>query len=191
MKSNLKEEIKVFAWCMFMLGMAFVVAASVLSVYFKYDTSHIAPDTAVTEEEEEKQTLTMESSKVSNSSAPSKPSLHHDEQVTVEDDAPKLTYIGTFIVTAYCPCEKCCGKWADGITSTGTVATQGRTIAVDPRVIPYGTVLYFEGHGGNFGGYIAEDCGGSIKGNRIDLFFDSHDEANEWGIKTRDIYIIE
>ena len=186
MKSNLKDEIKVFALCMIALILALVMA-------LVYDTSHSAPDTVVTgeEEEDEEQTLTMESSKVSNSAAPSKPTLRYDERVTTEDDAPTLTYVGTFIITAYCPCEKCCGRWADGITSTGTTATQGRTIAVDPRVIPYGTVLYFEGHGDNFGGYIAEDCGGSIKGNRIDLYFNSHEEALKWGVQTRDVYIIE
>ncbi len=191
MTSNRKDEMKVFAWCMFVLGLAFVVAASILSVCFRYDIP-AGPDMEVTEEE---QTITMESSKVSSSYNTNKPVNWRDKQVTVEYEAPKLTFLGTFVVTAYCACEECCEKSPDdpwyGITATGTKATQGRTIAVDPRVIPYGTVLYFDGHGGNFGGYIAEDCGGSIKGNRIDLYFDSHDEANEWGIKTRDIYIIE
>ena len=48
--------------------------------------------------------------------------------------------LGEFTLTAYCPCMKCCGK-TDGITSTGTTATEGRTIAVDPLVIPYGLSL--------------------------------------------------
>lgn len=52
--------------------------------------------------------------------------------------------LGEFRLTAYCPCMKCCGK-TDGITSTGTTAAEGRTIAVDPRVIPYGSAvtIYF------------------------------------------------
>ena len=52
--------------------------------------------------------------------------------------------LGEFKLTAYCPCMKCCGK-TDGITATGTTATEGRTIAVDPRVIPYGSTvtIYF------------------------------------------------
>lgn len=154
----------------------------------KEEPEEPAQEVIVEDETAEEEVLTMEDSAVSGSAA--KPSLRHDEQITTEDDAPQLKYLGTFVVTAYCACEKCCGKWADGITSTGTVATQGRTIAVDPRVIPYGTVLYFEGHDGLICGYIAEDCGGSIKGNRIDLFFDSHEAANEWGIKVRDIYVI-
>lgn len=88
-------------------------------------------------------------------------------------------------LTAYCPCSKCCGKWANGITSTGTTATQGRTIAVDPKVIPYGTkVLIGENE------YIAEDCGGAIKGKRIDVYFDSHADALKFGRQVREIQII-
>lgn len=89
-------------------------------------------------------------------------------------------------ITAYCPCVKCCGK-SDGITATGTKAMQGRTIAVDPRYIPYGTEIVIDGQT-----YIAEDCGGAIKGNnRIDLFFDSHSEALSFGRQTKIVRVME
>ena len=91
----------------------------------------------------------------------------------------------TFCITAYCPCELCCGK-SDGITATGTVATEGRTIAVDPSVIPYGTEVVINGHT-----YIAEDCGGAICGNRIDIFFDSHQAALNWGVQYLEVDICE
>lgn len=114
------------------------------------------------------------------------------DEVYEVDEPAVPTSIGWFVVTAYCACEECCGKTPDdpwyGITATGTKATQGRTIAVDPRVIPYGTVLYFEGPDGCISGYVAEDCGGSIKGNRIDLYFVSHEEADEWGVRTLEVY---
>lgn len=84
------------------------------------------------------------------------------------------------IATAYCPCEKCCGEWADGITSTGVTAKAGRTIAVDPSVIPYGTEIEIDGHI-----YVAEDCGGAIKGNAVDIYFDTHAEALEFGRQTK------
>ena len=90
-----------------------------------------------------------------------------------------------FVITAYCPCVKCCGK-SDGITATGTKATQGRTIAVDPSKIPYGTQVEIEG----VGIMIAEDCGGAIKGNKIDLYFDTHQDALNWGRQTRQIKIL-
>ena len=65
-----------------------------------------------------------------------------------EQDASKIMdepkYIGTFTVTHYCPCEICCGK-TDGITFTGTQATEGRTVAVDPDVIPLGSTRVYSG----------------------------------------------
>lgn len=84
----------------------------------------------------------------------------------------------TLTASAYCPCIKCCGK-TDGITATGTKATAGRTIAVDPRVIPYGSKVIINGNT-----YIAEDCGGAIKSYKIDVFHNTHKEAQQWGIKT-------
>lgn len=113
-----------------------------------------------------------------------------EEPEPEEPTQPELTSIGLYTVTAYCPCELCCGK-TDGITATGTVATEGRTIAVDPGVIPYGSVVYFEGVDGCIGGYIAEDCGGAIKGNRIDLFCAEHETALEWGVRELEVYTCE
>lgn len=112
-----------------------------------------------------------------------------------EPEPPTLTSIGEFTITAYCACEKCCGKDpshpAYGITASGTEATQGRTIATDPSVIPTGSVVYFEGIDGLTGGYIAEDTGSAIKGNKIDLYFDSHQDALEWGVQSREVFVIE
>ena len=89
----------------------------------------------------------------------------------------------TFKLTAYCPCMQCCGK-TDGITASGTKATEGRTIAVDPNVIPFGTEVIINGHT-----YIAEDKGGAIKDNRIDVYFDSHQDALEFGVQYADVLI--
>ena len=99
--------------------------------------------------------------------------------------------MGEFKLTAYCPCAKCCGKWANGITATGTTATEGRTIAVDPRVIPYGssvTIYFADGTGHT---YTAEDCGGAIKENRIDVFFDDHETARAFGVRSAMVYVEE
>lgn len=95
--------------------------------------------------------------------------------------------LGEFCLTAYCPCMKCCGK-TDGITATGTTATEGRTIAVDPAVIPYGSAvtLYYED--GTVHTYTAEDCGGGIKGNRLDIYFDDHQAARDFGVQTAYVY---
>ena len=73
----------------------------------------------------------------------------------------------------------------DSITSTGTVPKWG-TIAVDPRVIPYGSKVYIPQFNKTF---IAEDCGGAIKGNIIDIYMGSESECYKWGRRTIDIYI--
>lgn len=111
-------------------------------------------------------------------------------EITVETleieavEQPSMESLGEFRLTAYCPCKKCCGK-NDGITASGTVATQGRTIAVDPNVIPYGTVVVINGHE-----YIAEDSGGKwIQGKEIDIFMDSHSDAVAWGIQYAEVYV--
>ena len=99
--------------------------------------------------------------------------------------------MGEFKLTAYCPCAKCCGKWANGITATGTTATEGRTIAVDPRVIPYGSTVTIYYEDGTVHTYTAEDCGGAIKENRIDVFFSSHDAARAFGVQSAMVYVEE
>ena len=104
------------------------------------------------------------------------------EYVYVEPE-PALKSLGTFKLTAYCACSRCCGK-CDGITATGTKATAGRTIAVNPRKIPYGTEVIIYGHT-----YIAEDCGGAIKDKKIDIFFNSHAEALKFGVQYAEVFV--
>lgn len=98
--------------------------------------------------------------------------------------------MGEFRLTAYCPCMKCCGK-DDGITATGTTATEGRTVAVDPALIPYGATVTVYFADGTSHTYTAEDCGGAIKENRIDVFFDDHQAAREFGVQTAYVYMEE
>jgi 3D (Asp-Asp-Asp) domain-containing protein len=103
--------------------------------------------------------------------------------ILVEDDSLESgTYLGTYVTTAYCGCSRCCGK-SDGITASGTYATQGRTIAA-PSTFAFGTELIIDGHT-----YVVEDRGGSINGNRLDIYFDSHQEALDYGRKTVEVYV--
>ena len=94
-----------------------------------------------------------------------------------------------FTITSYCSCRKCCGAYSPEVTgrpahtATGTEPMQGRTIAVDPSVIPYGSHVVIEG----MGTYIAEDCGGGIKGNHIDMYFENHEDAVKFG--RRQLYV--
>lgn len=104
---------------------------------------------------------------------------------TEPTDVADIIELGEFKLTAYCPCGICCGQWTDGITSTGVTAKAGRTIAVDPDIIPYGSLVEINGHT-----YVAEDCGGAIKGNRIDIYFDTHEEALKFGVQYADVRIV-
>ena len=77
-------------------------------------------------------------------------------------------------------------------TATGTIARVG-AIAVDPKVIPYGTRMYIVSSDGTitYGVATAEDCGGSIKGNRVDLFFDTYSECINFGVRSCTVYILD
>lgn len=106
---------------------------------------------------------------------------------TEVEEAPELAteQLGEFKLTAYCTCSACCGQWSDGVTATGTRATPGRTIAVDPDVIPLGSKVYINGFE-----YTAEDTGGAIKGKRIDVLFPTHQEALNFGVQYAEVAII-
>ena len=109
-----------------------------------------------------------------------------DTDIVFTEPTIERTSLGEFRVTAYCPCSDCCGEWADGITYTGAIATENHTIAVDPSVIPLGSTVEINGIE-----YTAEDIGGAIKGNKADIFFNSHEDALEWGVRYCETYILE
>ena len=104
---------------------------------------------------------------------------------------PEPINLGEFKLTAYCSCAKCCGKWAEnrGDVVTGAIGKPlkaGYSIAVDPKVIPYGSIVIINGKE-----YEAMDCGGAIKGNRIDVYFNTHEEALEFGVQYATVYLKE
>jgi 3D (Asp-Asp-Asp) domain-containing protein len=86
------------------------------------------------------------------------------------------------LATAYAPHH---GRGVDGVTATGLPARRG-VVAVDPRVIPLGSVVYVE----DYGVAVAADTGGAIRGNRVDLCFDTPREAYRWGRRTVRVYIL-
>ena len=93
--------------------------------------------------------------------------------------------LGNYRLSFYCPCATCNGR-ANAPTKLGTTLTEGRTIAVDSRVIPLGSRVYIDG----YGLFIAEDTGSAIKGNRIDVAVSSHSRAYQLGIAYADVYLI-
>ena len=87
--------------------------------------------------------------------------------------------LGNFKLTAYCGCRKCNGRWTGYPTASGTDYVQGRTIAVDKRVIPLGTWVYINIPNEGWQKFRAEDTGGAIKKNRIDVYVDGHNLCNQ------------
>ena len=93
------------------------------------------------------------------------------------------TSLGRFKITHYCSCFYCTGAWGGTHTASGTVPTAGRTIAVDPKVIPLGSQVIINGHV-----YTAEDTGSAIKGNVIDIYVNDHSTALAYGVYYTDVY---
>lgn len=108
-----------------------------------------------------------------------------------EEAACTDVYLGEYTLTAYCACTICCGQWSNGYTATGTLATEGRTIAVDPGVVPYGSKVLLIWPDGTQHEYIAEDCGSGINGNRIDVFIADHEAARVFGVQHAAAYLTE
>lgn len=102
----------------------------------------------------------------------------------------KYKSLGVFKLTAYCSCSECCGIWAEcrpnGVVygASGEELAPNHSVAVDTSVIPYGTVLLINGIE-----YVAQDCGGGVIGNHIDIYFDDHEEAVIFGEQYAEVFI--
>lgn len=113
--------------------------------------------------------------------------LHDEEKVLndsnnqyraeIEKIKSRRIFKGKFELTAYCYGSR---------TATGTTPTANRTIAVDPKIIPYGTKVEIEG----YGTYVAEDCGGAVKGNVIDIYIPGYKNCINFGRRHANVYII-
>lgn len=155
-----KKRLDVYA--IVLLTITGFIIGTIAGFSAKNDVENALTETTVSQETTE-QTTVEETTKI--------------ELTTVKfEDITDLTELGTFKLTAYCVCEKCCGK-SDGITSSGVKATPYKTVAVDRSVIPLGTELYINGDY-----FVAQDTGGVVKGNVIDVCVSSHEEAENFGV---------
>ena len=122
--------------------------------------------------------------------------VQQEEIEEVEEESQKTINLGRFVLTAYCSCSKCCGIYALNrpvdeygneivYGASGERLVAGTSIAVDPRVIPYGSEVVINGHT-----YIAHDTGGGIKGYHIDVYFDSHQEACNFGLQYAEVFLV-
>ena len=97
----------------------------------------------------------------------------------------KLVSMGKCKITYYCSCEECSGQYGL-LTSTGTRCEEGRTCAVDPDVIAYGTRIKV----GNQV-YVAEDCGQHVVGDHIDIYVDDHERTERLGVHYEKVWLVK
>ena len=109
--------------------------------------------------------------------------LARAEQAAAFEEIGAYQYIGECVITAYCPCEACCGQWADGLTATGIPAAPG-IAAVDPDVIPLGSTVVIDGQR-----YLAADTG--VTGLSVDVCAAGHREAEDFGVQREPVWILE
>jgi len=103
------------------------------------------------------------------------------EQAAAYEAMENYRYIGVCTVTAYCPCEECCGRWADGLTATGIPAGPG-VVAVDPDVIPLGSTVVIDGQR-----YLAADTG--VNGLHVDVCLPDHRDTIVFGVQRLEVWI--
>lgn len=96
-------------------------------------------------------------------------------------------YLGEYLLTAYCPCPICCGKWSNmenPVTASGARPTQGWTIAA-PKEFPFGTKIMIDGQI-----YEVQDRGGAINGKHFDVYFNTHQDALNFAMRTTSAYLV-
>ena len=108
----------------------------------------------------------------------------YDTMPELVEPGTDYIYLGDWTVTAYCPCPECCGEYSSGITASGTIATAGRTVACN--VLPIGSMVMIDGWV-----YTVEDTGWSPYDEWIDIYFDSHEEALQFGIREMEVYLVD
>lgn len=105
-----------------------------------------------------------------------------EEELSMEGEP-----LGEFIITGYCGCEVCTGIYSeDHMTFSGTEPFPNHTVAADPDIVPLNTMLLIDGEV-----YTVEDTGKSIIGRRLDIYFESHEEAITYGRRKEKVYRVE
>ena len=99
------------------------------------------------------------------------------------------TYLGKFSISHYCSCPICTNSPKGSRTATGHIPREGRTVAVDPKLIPLHSIIYVDG----LGTFVAEDVGGAVKGKHLDIYISDHQRALNLGTlkgATPKVYIL-
>ena len=108
--------------------------------------------------------------------------------VDANGESPKEWRVVRMRVTAYCPCSQCCGEYADGVTANNHRIQDGDRFVAADRTYAFGTEMVIPGYN-NSQSVQVKDRGGAIQGDRLDVFFNTHQEALEWGVQYLDVRI--
>lgn len=149
------------------------------------------PTLMVQKESLEEVVITEENANVlTNNSKPKEKNVEYVKPENLIQEVENITPIITTLNTsAYCSCEICCGK-TDGKTASGKMATAWHTVAAGDDY-PIGTIIYIPAlvDKPNGGWFVVEDRGGAISNEKLDVFFNTHEEAIQFGRKSLEAYI--
>ena len=112
--------------------------------------------------------------------------INEDGTITTRQGTYEIAEMITMEASAYCPCAICCGEYASGYTADGSKATAMHTVATSDDY-PFGTLMYIPYFDAVFE---VEDRGGAIQDNRIDIYYDTHQEALIFGRHTIVVFIL-
>ena len=114
------------------------------------------------------------------------PELTTDDTTPAEPEKEEttMTSLGMFKTSGYCNCEKCSSGCE--LTYSGTVPQEDHTISADITKLPIGTKVMIEDII-----YTVEDVGSSVSGNKIDIYYDTHEEAWNHGIQEVEVFLVE
>ena len=116
-----------------------------------------------------------------------RPATAPHQMEPIAEAIPKMVYAGEYTIVAYCVEQypHICG--GNPTTKSREPVAPGVTVAADPDVLPLGTRVCIEG----IGERVVQDTGGAIRGRKIDLAVESHEEALEFGRRAAEVYILE
>lgn len=109
-------------------------------------------------------------------------------EIVKADELLRMKRVGDFAVTHYCTCSTCCGK-TDGIGASGRAVIPYYSVAVDPSVIPLGSIIYLDYGDGVLHECRADDTGGAVRGYKLDLCVGEHKSAQMLGVRTATVYV--
>lgn len=151
------------------------------------DTTKSEPTTQMKVKDKDKSAAGLPDDQISvdPSTEKSTDGLPNDKVIYVNGETSG-TYLGTFWITAYCPCPICCGEYSNmdnPTTASGAPAVEGVTCAA-PSNFAFGTELIVDGHT-----YTVQDRGGAINGNHLDIYFSNHQAALNFATGYYDVYV--